>query len=215
MKNRFSFGRSPRGIILIGASTGGTRVLTEIISRLPPLPACIVIVQHMPKFINESFARTLSQNTSADVRLAQNGDRLREGLILLAPSEMHCSLIFNGSICLAAGESVNYVCPSIDVLMGSARKADSRQQLIGVLLTGMGKDGAVGMLHIKRMGGFTIAQDRATCVVYGMPAEAVKLGCVDSELAPMGIARLLEAKTTAHGHNHFPQAQACGTNLEA
>jgi two-component system, chemotaxis family, protein-glutamate methylesterase/glutaminase len=191
----------PRSIILIGASTGGTRVLAEIIGRLPRLPACIVIVQHMPAFINASFVRTLSRSTPAEVRLARHGDRLHDGLILLAPSDLHCTLLANRSICLAPGVAVNYVCPSVDLLMQSARKQVGLQQLIGVLLTGMGKDGAAGMLHIRNLGGFTIAQNRGSCAVHGMPAEAVNLGCVDVELPPLSIARLLEAKTTGLQHH--------------
>jgi two-component system, chemotaxis family, protein-glutamate methylesterase/glutaminase len=188
----------PRCIILVGASTGGTRVLEEIIGQLPPLPAAMVIVQHMPKFINDSFVSSLSLNARAEIRLAQDGDCLREGLILIAPSGMHCSLISNYRIYLESGAQVNYVCPSIDVLMQSVCKPAPQQLLIGVLLTGMGRDGAAGMSHIKNMGGLTIAQDRNSSAVYGMPAEAVKLGCIDAELPPKKIAQLLENQTTAN-----------------
>jgi two-component system chemotaxis response regulator CheB len=193
----------PPSIVLIGASTGGTRVLPEILSRLPLLPACIVIVQHMPKFINESLARSLAKNTPAKVRLAQDGDSLAEGLILLAPSGVHCRLIRNRNLCLAPGEPVNFVCPSIDVLMRSAQPPAGQQRLIGVLLTGMGNDGAAGLLHIKTLGGLTMAQNQASCAVYGMPAVAARLGCVDYELPPVEIARRLEAITLRQGNQNF------------
>jgi len=180
-----------RNLIVIGASTGGTRVITHLLSLLPPLPACIVIVQHMPSFINMSFARTLSRNAHMEVRLAADQDRLREGVVLLAPSEAHSVFVNNTSIRLVAGPKVNYVCPSIDVAMQSLRPPLEGYRLVGVLLTGMGRDGAAGLAHIKRLGCMTIAQDQASSAIYGMPAEAAKLGCVDHQASPAGIARLL------------------------
>jgi two-component system chemotaxis response regulator CheB len=129
-----------------------------------------------------------------EVRLAQDGDWLREGLVLVAPSEAHCTLQRNQRVRLAPGPKVNFVCPSVDVMMQSVKAPPAGQRLIGVLLTGMGKDGAAGLAHLKRLGALTIAQDEASSAVYGMPAEAVKLGCVDHELAPEGILRLLTLK---------------------
>jgi two-component system chemotaxis response regulator CheB len=162
-----------------------------LFSELPPLRACIVIVQHFPKFINASFVRTLCRHTQAEVRLAQHGDRVTEGLVLVAPSEVHCRVVSNLHLHLAAGPSVNYVCPSIDVTMQSLSAPAPGSRLVGVLLTGMGRDGAAGLAHMKQLGGLTIVQNEATCVVYGMPAEAVKLGCVDFELPPEKIAQFL------------------------
>lgn len=179
----------PSSLVIIGASTGGPRTLADLVGLLPTLRACIVIVQHFPKFINASFVRSLRRCTPMEVRLAEEGDTLRDGLILVAPSEVHCHLVHNRFVHLAAGPSVNFVCPSIDVTMQSISR--NRPRLIGVLLTGMGKDGAAGLAHLKRLGALTIAQDQASCAVYGMPAEAVRLGCVDQQLPPDRIAELL------------------------
>lgn len=181
----------PLNLVIIGASTGGPRVLCDLFGSMSRLRAGILVVQHFPKFINASFVRTLSRYTPAEVRLAQQGDILEEGLVLVAPSETHCRLVLNRQIALDAGPAVNYVCPSIDVAMQSVGPPAPDSKLIGVLLTGLGKDGAAGLAHIRRLSGLTIAQNQATCAVYGMPAAAVKLGCVDFELPPDQIARLL------------------------
>lgn len=186
---------SSRAVVVIGASTGGTRVLGRMLELLPPLPACLVIVQHMPKFINASLASALSQQAGREVRLAEDGDPVTDGRILLAPSETHCTFRGNRRLCLTPGPQVNFVCPSIDVTMQSLTAPSAGQKFIGVLLTGIGKDGAVGMAHMKKLGALTVAQDQATCAVYGMPAEAVKLGCVDYVLPPEQIALLIERQT--------------------
>jgi len=179
----------PSSLVIIGASTGGPRILADLVGLLPKLRACLLIVQHFPKFINASFVRTLSRCTPMEVRLAEDGDALQDGQILVAPSEVHCQLVHNRFVRLVSGPPVNFVRPSIDVTMQSVSR--SRPKLIGVLLTGMGKDGAAGMAHLKRLGALTIAQNEATCAVYGMPAEAVRLGCVDHQLPPDRIAELL------------------------
>ena len=184
----------PPSLIVIGASTGGPKVLWDLFSAMPPLSACILIVQHFPKFINDSFVRSLSLRTQAKVRLAQHGDELAEGLVLVAPSEVHCRVVGNRHLHLASGPDVNYVCPSIDVTMQSLCAWPNGSKLIGVLLTGMGRDGAAGLAHVKQLGGLTIAQYEATCAVYGMPGAAVRLGCVDFELPPEKIATLLVAQ---------------------
>ncbi len=186
--------RGPRCLVLMGASTGGPRVLGEVLGAVPPLQASVVVVQHMPRFINESFLRTLGRQASMEVRMAVDGEVLREGRVYLAPSEVHCRLVWNRSLQLAAGPPVHYVCPAVDALMLSVQAPRFDQRVIGVLLTGMGKDGAVGMAHLKRLGALTLAQNRETSAVYGMPAEAVRLGGVDRELSPQGIARALAAE---------------------
>jgi two-component system, chemotaxis family, protein-glutamate methylesterase/glutaminase len=185
------------GLIVIGASTGGPRVLCDLIGWLPPMRACILIVQHFPKFINPSFVRTLSRYTQAPVRLIQDGDELADGTVLVAPSEVHCRVVGNRHLQLASGPKVNYVCPSIDVTMESVTAPAPGLKLIGALLTGMGQDGAAGLAHIKRLGGLTVAQNQATCAVYGMPARAVERGCVDFELPPEEIAALLAQEAGA------------------
>lgn len=183
--------RPPGTLIVIGASTGGPKVLGDMLALLPPLRACVVIVQHMPAFINASFVRTLARQACMDVRLAQDGDSLDEGVVLVAPSDFHLLFGRNRSAHIASGPQVNYVCPSIDVTMQSLQPPTPGQRIIGVLLTGMGRDGAAGLAHIKRLGGLTVAQDEASCAVWGMPAQAVKLGCVDYELPPESIVALL------------------------
>jgi two-component system chemotaxis response regulator CheB len=183
--------RIPRWLILIGASTGGTRVLTSLLAQVPPLPAAMVIVQHMPGFINASFVQSLARVSQAPVRLAVDEERLVEGEILLVPSDFHCSLVGNRSLAMTVGPKVNFVCPAVDVLMQSARPTPN-QKIIGILLTGMGKDGAAGLRHLKGIGATTVVQNQATCAVYGMPGEAVKTGCVDHQLSPDGIGRLMQ-----------------------
>jgi two-component system, chemotaxis family, protein-glutamate methylesterase/glutaminase len=177
-------------LVLIGASTGGTRVLPEILSRVrDPRPA-VLVVQHMPRYINASVVRTLARYWPGPVRLAEEGDGLEDGLLLVAPSEVHCTLIHDRRIHLEAGPPVNCVCPAIDVTMRSVQ-APLPAPVTGVLLTGMGRDGAEGMLHLKGLGARTLAQDAVTCAVYGMPAEAVKLGAVDRQGPPEQIAAWL------------------------
>ena len=178
-------------VVVIGASTGGTRVLPELLKLLPPLRACILIVQHMPKYINASVVRSWSQDASGVVKLAQQDEILEEGIVLVAPSEVHCVLTGNRRINLEDGPRVNFVRPAIDVTMRSFAPLQPGQKLFGVLMTGMGKDGALGLAHIKGLGGCTIAQNEATCAIYGMPAAAVKLGVVNYELPPEAIARVL------------------------
>lgn len=180
-----------RTLVVIGASTGGTRVLTTLLSGLPRLSAAVLIVQHMPRFINASLTASLSRSSRMPVRLATEGAILAPGEVLLAPSEVHCAVVNNARVRLFAGPKVNYVCPAIDVTMESLRAPAAGGRLIGVLLTGMGNDGAAGLAHVKRLGGVTIAQSESTCAVYGMPAEAVRLGCVDHQLAPEAIIRFL------------------------
>jgi two-component system chemotaxis response regulator CheB len=177
--------------LIVGASTGGPRVLTELVGLLPPLKAGMLIVQHMPQYINESLVRSLRREARMEVRLAQEDDQMRDGLILVAPSEAHCVLAGNRRIHLDKGPEVNFVRPSIDVAMQSLGPPEPGSQLVGVLLTGMGSDGAAGLAHVKRLGGLTVVQNEETCALYGMPGAAARLGCVDYQLPPGRIARLL------------------------
>ena len=144
--------RPPRNLVVIGSSTGGTRVLNELFKQLPCLPASVVIVQHMRKFINVSLVRTLSQYTPMAVQLARAGDQLTEGGVFIAPSELHCTLVSNSTVHLEPDPKVNNVCPSIDVTMQSTNPPCDGQRLMGVLLTGMGKDGAAGLAPMKQVG---------------------------------------------------------------
>lgn len=178
-------------LILIGASTGGTRVLPGILARLAAPRACVVIVQHMPEFIGQSLVRTLAGSAHLPVQLAAHGDRLQVGRIYLIPGGRHGLLSHNSQITLSDGPRVNFVRPSVDVLMTSVVLPSRDQMLAGVILTGMGRDGAAGIRHLKELGALTLAQSAETCAVYGMPREAIATGCVDRTLAPDDIAAAL------------------------
>lgn len=170
-------------IMIIGSSAGGPRILKEIFADLPILNGCIVLVQHMPKFINESLCRTLNQATEMDVQIARDDDSLEVGRVYVAPSEVHLELRNNRTIQLIRSEKVNFVRPSIDVTMMSVQE-ESGKSIVGVILTGMGKDGTEGIRHLKKMGGITIAQDEETSIIYGMPREAAATGIIDYILTP-------------------------------
>jgi two-component system chemotaxis response regulator CheB len=175
--------RNGRGLVVIGASTGGPGALTEVLGGLPrDIPAAILIVQHMPEGFTQSFAERLNWITSLEVREARHGDELHAGVALVAPGDRHMT-IENGRIALSDGPPVNNVRPSVDVLMKSA--AEFCSGCIGVLLTGMGADGAEGLREIKRFDGRTLVQDEATCVVFGMPRAAIDLGAAD-RVVPLG-----------------------------
>lgn len=170
-------------LILIGSSAGGTRILKQIFTDMPRLSACVIIVQHMPQFINTSLRDTLNQITDMDVMIPENQQIIQAGRVLLAPSEFHLELMSNQEIHLYKGEKVNYVCPAVDVTMLSLTKIP-KKNITGIILTGMGKDGAKGIAHVKSIGGATIAQDEETSIVYGMPKEAAKTGAIDYILNP-------------------------------
>jgi two-component system chemotaxis response regulator CheB len=175
-------------IVTIGASTGGPRAIPEVLSRLPrDLPAGVLIVQHMPEGFTKSFAERLNWYTSLEVKEAQEGDKIVPGLVLVAPGNLHME-VKGKKVHLNDGPHVNNVRPSVDVLMKAAASVYG-PRCTGVLLTGMGNDGAQGMKDIKESGGKTIAQDEESCVVYGMPRAAVELRIVD-KVAPLSkIAR--------------------------
>ena len=177
----------PANIIVMGASTGGVGAWPLLLQALGKVDAAILLVQHMPAFINVNFARRLSLKTPFEVKLAEENDTLEPGLILVAPSLGHCVVEDNRRIHIQPGPRVNYVCPSIDVTMRSLVAPEIGQKLFGVLLTGMGKDGAAGMVHLKQCGAHTFAQKKHSCAVFGMPAEAIKTGCVDHVLSPQEI----------------------------
>jgi two-component system chemotaxis response regulator CheB len=174
-------------LIVIASSTGGVSVLYKMFSMIHPLNASVIIVQHMPEFINERMAGNLEKEANMPVQLIADKDVLKPGVIYLAPSKLHCSVQENRVLRLKEGEKVNYVCPSADVTMQSLRRPAPRKLLIGIVLTGMGQDGAEGIRHIKSIGGKTISQAEETCAVYGMPAKAVETGCVDHVLSPDAI----------------------------
>jgi two-component system chemotaxis response regulator CheB len=178
-------------IIFIGASTGGTEAIREVLTRLPAEVPPILIVQHMPEMFTGSFARRLDTLSAMNVREAVDGEPIEPGVAYLAPGHSHLSIkrsVGGGYRCeLARSKPVNRHRPSVDVLFHSAAEHVGHAA-IGVLLTGMGKDGADGLLHMMKSGAWTIAQDQASCVVYGMPREAVLLGAVKEIVSLTAVA---------------------------
>ena len=173
-------------VIAIGASTGGTEAILEVLKQFPVNMPGIVITQHMPAGFTAMYAERLNRLCKLEVREARGGDRLRPGLALLAPGGQQMRLVRMGAgyaVQCSPGEKVNGHCPSVDVLFDSVAHT-VREKAIGILLTGMGADGAAGLLRMRKNGAYTIGQDRETCVVYGMPMEAYKIGavCVQSPL---------------------------------
>jgi two-component system chemotaxis response regulator CheB len=174
-----------RIVIVIGASTGGPRVISEMLSKLPAdLPACVLVVQHMPPSFTATFARHLDSVSSLTVKQASDGEMLKDGVVYVAPGDFHMLVMEGATIKLTKTPKVHGVRPSVNLSMVTASEVYG-PNTVGVILTGMGQDGAFGMKMIKRRGGKTIAQDSSTSIVYGMPKAAVELGAVD-ESAPSG-----------------------------
>jgi len=171
-------------IVAIGASTGGTEALKELLSPLPADFPGIVIVQHMPEAFTRQFAERLDSLCKLRVQEAKDGDRILPGRALLAPGGHHMTVFRRGmeyAVHVYRGERVNRHIPSVDVLFSSCARSMGKNAL-GVLLTGMGADGARGMLEMKQAAAFNIAQDESTSVVFGMPREAILLNAVDQVL---------------------------------
>ncbi len=170
-------------IVAIGTSTGGPRALQEIITRLPyNLPAGVVIVQHMPAGFTHSLAERLNTISSLTVKEAQHDDIVKPGLVLIAPGDYHMVIKKENKDCvvkLNQDPQINGHRPSVNPLMDSVAQVYG-SKAVGVLLTGMGQDGAKGIQSIKKHGGYTIAEDKSTSVVFGMPRAAIELGVVDS-----------------------------------
>lgn len=166
------------GIIVIGASAGGTQAITEIMAKLPRSTPGIAIVQHMPPKFTASFAERLHHQCDLEVREAVSGDRLRPGVALIAPGGYHMAIMRAGggyAVRVFEDEPVNRHRPSVDVLFDSAARMAGADAL-GIILTGMGSDGARGLRAMKDAGAHTIAQDEKSCVVFGMPDQAIRLG---------------------------------------
>jgi two-component system chemotaxis response regulator CheB len=165
-------------VLAIGASTGGTEAIAKVLARVPAGCPGVVVTQHIPAQFSRAFAKRLNEMCAIDVKEAEDGDTLRNGLALIAPGDLHMLLRKSGGryyVSVKAGPRVCYQRPSVDVLFSSVAESAGRQA-VGALLTGMGNDGAQGMLKMRRAGAMTIAQNEATCVVYGMPREAVLQG---------------------------------------
>jgi two-component system, chemotaxis family, protein-glutamate methylesterase/glutaminase len=171
----------PKSVIAIGASTGGPDAIEKILMQLPADMPGMVISQHIPQAFSLAFANRLNQSCAMEVREARDGDVVSDGLALIAPGNQHMILKRTRAgyqIQIKDGPHVCYQRPSVDVLFGSVAESAGRSA-IGVLLTGMGADGANGLLQMKNAGAHTIAQDEASCVVFGMPKEAIRLGAAD------------------------------------
>ncbi len=187
-------------VVAIGASTGGTEAIAAILTRLPAGSPGIVIAQHIPPGFSRAFANRLNEICALQVKEAGDGDELRSGIALVAPGDLHMLLRRNGgrySVNVKTGPRVCYQRPSVDVLFQSVADA-AGPEAIGVLLTGMGNDGAQGLLKMHQAGARTMAQDEATCVVFGMPREAIKLGAAEQVLPlPAMVNAILGARTGA------------------
>jgi two-component system chemotaxis response regulator CheB len=178
-------------VIAVGASTGGTRAIEAVLSTMPVTSPGTVIVQHMPENFTTSFARRLNKICPMEVREARDNDRVVPGVAFIAPGNRHMLLYRSGGayrVKIKTGPRVHYQRPSVDVLFQSVAKNAGRNA-VGVLLTGMGADGAKGLLSMRENGANTIAQDEKSCVVFGMPKEAIKLGAVDEVVPLSNISR--------------------------
>ncbi len=177
-------GVSSPSIIAIGASTGGTEAIQEVLLRLPEDTPGTVIVQHIPAGFSRAFANRLNDTCPMRVKEAEDGDTLETGLALVAPGNYHMVLRRAGAgyrVQIKDGPLVCYQRPAVDVLFHSVAETASKRA-VGVLLTGMGSDGARGLLELREAGSRTIAQNEATCVVFGMPREAIRMGAAEQVL---------------------------------
>jgi len=183
-------------IVVMGTSTGGTQALEQILSRISRTCPGIAVVQHMPEKFTAAFAKRLDSLCDVDVKEAETGDRLIPGRVLIAPGGHHLEVQRSGAQYVARvfrGPSVNRHCPSVDVLFRSAARSAGRNAM-GIIMTGMGDDGARGLLEMRQAGSRTIAQDEASCVVFGMPKEAIQLGAAKEVMPLAQIPAVIEGK---------------------
>ncbi|MDF2523261.1 MAG: cheB5 [Clostridiales bacterium] len=180
-------------IIAIGASTGGTEAIYNVLKNLPSFMPGILIVQHIPPVFSRMFAERLSSQTQLTVKEAQSGDYVEQGKVLIAPGDKHMRIKKNGEkyiVEVFQGDKVNGHCPSVDVLFDSMAK-EAGINSIGIILTGMGYDGAKGLLAMRRKGARTIGQDEQSSVVYGMPKVAFDIGAVERQTSLSKIPQVL------------------------
>jgi len=185
--------RVSHNLVAIGASTGGTEALRLVLEAMPVQAPGLVIVQHMPEGFTTAFARRLNELCRIEVKEAADGDRVAAGRALIAPGNRHTLVHRNGtqySVEVIDGPLVSRHRPSVDVLFRSVAKA-AGSNAVGVIMTGMGSDGAEGLLEMQHVGAVTIAQDEASCVVFGMPKEAIERGAVNQVAALSHIPRLI------------------------
>ncbi|GIE85697.1 chemotaxis-specific protein-glutamate methyltransferase CheB [Actinoplanes regularis] len=180
-------------VVVLGTSTGGTKALEMVLPVLPPSTPGMVIVQHMPENFTAAFAQRLDAMCRVQVAEAVDGAEVRPGRVLIAPGGRHTELVRHGTgyrVRVFDGPPVNRHRPSVDVLFRSAARA-AGASATGIIMTGMGGDGARGLLEMRQAGAFTVAQDAASCVVHGMPHEAVQLGAVLREVPLTNIAEMI------------------------
>lgn len=189
--NTTSLAETTNKILAIGASTGGTEALKDVLMGLPRNAPGTIIVQHMPSNFTGPFAERLNGLCAMEVREARNGDSITPGVALIAPGDYHMVVRRSGAryyVEIGSGEKVSGHRPSVDVLFNSVAKI-AGSNAIGVILTGMGGDGARGLLAMRNAGSRTIGQDEASCIVYGMPKVAYDLGAVEKQLPLQHIAK--------------------------
>ena len=180
-------------IIGLGASTGGTEATLEVLKRLPADIPGMVIVQHMPVGFTKMYAERLNRLCQMEVREAKNGDEIHRGLALIAPADLQARVVRMGSrytLSCMPGEKVSGHRPSVDALF-SSMAAQVKCPMVGIIMTGMGRDGANGLLEMRKAGAYTIGQDKASCVVYGMPMVAYDIGAVMVQASCENIAGVL------------------------
>lgn len=184
---------STKKIIAIGASTGGTEATLEVLKQLPKETPGILVTQHMPAGFTKMYADRLNKICNMEVREAKNGDRVEAGLVLIAPGDNQMKILKDEKgyfVSCRPGEKVSGHCPSVDVLFNSVSEVAGKNA-VGIILTGMGKDGAAGLLNMKKSGAYTIGQDKESCIVYGMPMVAYNIGAVTVQSSIENIADIL------------------------
>ncbi|MCV9880401.1 protein-glutamate methylesterase/protein-glutamine glutaminase [Brenneria izbisi] len=190
---------SSEKLIAIGASTGGTEAIRHVLQPLPPTSPALLITQHMPPGFTKSFAERLNKLCQITVKEAEDGERVLPGHAYIAPGARHLELARSGAnyqVRLNDGPPVNRHRPSVDVLFRSVAQFAGRNA-VGVILTGMGNDGAAGMLELHQAGAYTLAQDEASCVVFGMPREAIAMGGVDEVVDLHQVSQRMLAQISA------------------
>ena len=193
--------RTTEQIVAIGTSTGGTQALEEVLTALPRVAPGIVVVQHMPEKFTAAFAARLDSVCAVNVKEAAHGDRVLPGRVLIAPGGKHMVLRRNGAqylVDVVDGPPVSRHRPSVDVLFRSVAKVAGANAL-GVIMTGMGDDGAAGLLEMRQCGARTVGQNEESCVVYGMPCEAMKRGAVDKEVPLQAIHKEIMSVMSRNG----------------
>ena len=181
-------------IIAIGASTGGTEATLTVLKDLPANTPGIVVVQHMPEGFTKMYAERLNRLCNMEVKEAQNGDKIQRGRVLIAPGDLQMKVVKMGTnftVSCFPGEKVSGHRPSVDVLFQSMAE-NVKQNGVGIIMTGMGRDGAGGLLQMRKSGAYTIGQDKESCVVYGMPMVAQNIGAVMTQASCENIAGVLQ-----------------------